>query len=198
LRIEQVHAIVGSSYGGMVAQHFAAWAPQRCGRLIALAAADRSQAQASALRHVQRCIVELGLQNGTQRLSLALARSLAMTTYRSPQELQDRFAGGYDDAELVAWLQARGAAFASEWGAEQFLCLNRSIDAHRIDAASIRVPTWLLAFDSDQLVPAADIRRLALALPDLRGHREFHSRFGHDAFLKEVAIVSGFVKEALR
>lgn len=198
LRIDKVHAIVGSSYGGMVAQHSAAMAPERCQRLVAIAAAHRSHAQASAWRHVQRSIVELGGVSGTVQKSLALARSLAMTTYRSPDELDERFGGGFEDPALASWLDARGASFASEWHAEQFLCLNRSIDAHQIDPRSIRVPTWLLAFDSDQLVPTKDIRDLALALPNLVGHREYHSRYGHDAFLKEVAIVSGFVAEALR
>ena len=198
LRIDKVHAIVGSSYGGMVAQHATAIAPDRCERLVAIAAAHRSHAQASAWRHVQRRIVELGCGSGSARQSLALARSLAMATYRSPDELDERFTGGLEDPALASWLDARGASFASEWNAEQFLCLNRSIDAHRIDPRSILVPTWLLAFDSDQLVPTKDVRDLALSLPDLRGHREHRSRYGHDAFLKEVAIVSGFVKEALR
>lgn len=198
LGIDEVHAIVGSSYGGMVAQHAAAIAPARCGRLVALAAAHRSHAQASAWRHVQRRVVELGISSGTVRDSLALARSLAMTTYRSPDELHERFAGGFDDEELGSWLHARGDRFADEWCAEQFLCLNRSIDAHSIDPRSIRTKTWLLAFDSDQLVPATDIRELALKLPNLAGHREYHTPYGHDGFLKEVAIVSSFLKEALR
>ena len=198
LRIDKVHAIVGSSYGGMVAQHSAALAPDRCARLVAIAAAHRSHAQASAWRHVQRSVVELGRKNNTGSQSLALARSLAMATYRSPAELDERFGGGFDEAELVRWLDARGRSFASEWNAEQFLCLNRSIDAHLIDPRSIRVPTWLLAFDTDQLVPTKDVRDFALQLPKLAGHRECRSRFGHDAFLKEVDLVSGFVKEALR
>ena len=42
---------------------------------------------------------------------------------------------------------------------------------------------------------AAD--ELALALPDLRVHRELRSRFGHDAFLKEPALVGAFVREVL-
>lgn len=198
LKIERVHAIVGSSYGGMVAQHAAGQQGHRCERLVALAAADRSHAQASAWRHVQRSVVEFGLRAGYARESLALARSAAMVGYRTPQELDDRFAGGLEDAALSGWLDARGAAFAEQWNVAQFLCLNRSIDAHRIDPASIDVPTWLLAFDSDQLVPASDVRRFAGALPKLRRQRECRSRYGHDGFLKEVAVVSTFLREALQ
>lgn len=198
LKIERVHAIVGSSYGGMVAQHAIAQWPDRCERLVALAAADRSHAQASAWRYLQRSIVELGCRSGNATEALQLARSAAMVGYRTPDELGDRFAGGLEDAALSGWLDARGAAFADVWNVEQFLCLNRSIDAHRIDPASLRVPTWLLSFDSDQLVPAKDVRRFAEALPNLRTHRECRSRYGHDGFLKETANVCAFLREALQ
>lgn len=198
LSIRRVHAIVGSSYGGMVAQHAAALQPERCERLAVLAAADRAHPQASAWRRVQRQVVELAVRQGCARDGLALARQLAMTTYRSPAELGERFEGGVADEQLHGWLDARGEAFAAEWNAAQFLCLNRSIDAHRIDAATIATPTWLCAFDSDQLVPPAQVRDLALRLPDLRGHRELRSAYGHDAFLKEADAVSALLREVLR
>jgi len=203
LKIERVHAIVGSSYGGMVAQHAAVQSAaaqngSRLDRLVVLAAADRSHAQASAYRHVQRQLVELGSRSGTQRESLQLARSLAMVGYRTTAELGDRFDGGLDDAALSGWLDARGASFADEWGVEQFLCLNRSIDAHDIETASIKVPTWVLGFDSDQLVPLVDVHRFAASLPELRTLRECRTRYGHDGFLKEAAVVSGFLTEVLR
>ncbi|MFY9342979.1 MAG: homoserine O-succinyltransferase, partial [Planctomycetota bacterium] len=204
LGIANVYALVGSSYGGMVALHAAAQSPDRVGRLGVLAAAHRSHPQASAWRAVQRGIVELGLRTGEPAAALALARGLAMTTYRTPGELGERFAGpgtvaGCDVRFPVQdWLDARGATFAANWTAEQFLCLNRSIDAHQIDPRAVRVPASLLAFAGDQLVPPADVRELALALPDLRLHRELRSRYGHDAFLKEVPLVAAFVREVLR
>lgn len=203
LRLPRVHAIVGSSYGGMVALHAAAQAPRRTGRLAVLAAAHRSHPQASAWRAVQRGIVELGVRTGTGAASLRLARSLALTTYRTPHELRERFAGtpavaGNDLRQPVqAWLDARSADFAARWTAEQFLCLNRSIDAHHIEPRTVTVPTSLLAFVGDQLVPPSDVRELALALPELRAHRELRSKYGHDAFLKEPALVGAFLKEVL-
>ncbi len=203
LRIERVHALVGSSYGGMVALHAAALAPHRVQRLVAIAAAHRSHPQASAWRAVQRGIVELGQRSGQVAAALALARSLALTTYRTPGELLERFdgppsiVGNQLRASVQDWLDARGAAFAQQWNAEQFLCLNRSIDAHRIEPLTVTVPTWLLAFTGDQLVPPADVRELALALPELRAHRDLRSRYGHDAFLKEVPLVAAFLREVL-
>jgi len=203
LRIAGLHAIVGSSFGGMVALHAAAKAPHRVDRLAVIAAAHQSHPQASGWRHVQRAIVRLGVQTGCRDQALAIARQVALLGYRTPDLLRERFArparidGGDVHAPVQDWLAARGEHFAARWTAEQFLCLNRSIDAHTIDPRTVSVPTWLLAFAGDQLVPPACVRELALALPDLRAHRELRSRFGHDAFLKEPALVGAFVREVL-
>lgn len=203
LRLDRLHAIVGSSYGGMVAQHVAAQQPARVRRLACIGAAHRSHPQASAWRKVQRDVVELGLRAGDGRAALALARALALTTYRTPGELRERFEAPprVDAAGLHYpvhdWLAARSADFVQHWNAEQFLCLNRSIDAHRIEPRAIPVPTWLLAFVGDQLVPPSEVRELALQLPELRAHRELRSRFGHDGFLKEPVAVGAFLREVL-
>lgn len=203
LGLERLFAIVGCSYGGMVAQHAAAQAPERLERLGIVAAAHRGHALASAWREVQRGIVELGRRTGHTTAALALARALAMTTYRSGPALAARFPA---PPEVVAgelrtavgpWLAARGAAFAQDFAAEAFLCLNRSIDAHRIDPATVRVPTWLLAFDSDLLVPAADVAAFAARLPQLAGMRVMHSPCGHDGFLLETAAVAAWLAEVL-
>lgn len=203
LRFDKLHAVVGSSYGGMVALHAAALAPARVGRLAIIGAAHESHAQASAWRAVQRGIVELGQRTGAAAEALALARGLALATYRTPRELHERFAGeptfvgGAPRLPVQDWLDARGADFAALWTPEQFLCLNRSIDAHRIDPSGVNAPTWLLSFGGDQLVPSEQVRELSLRLPDLRGHREIRSRYGHDAFLKEHTAVAAFLEEVL-
>ena len=203
LAIERVHTLVGSSYGGMVGLQFAALAPHRVQRLAAIAAPQQSHAQASAWRAVQRGIVELGQRHEAGREALALARALAMTTYRTPIELQQRFGGAASFSgqsvrfPVQDWLEARGAAFASDWLPEQFLCLNNSIDAHAVDPARVLTPTWLLGFGGDQLVPPSQVKELSQALPQLRAHREVASVYGHDAFLKEHAAVSSFVREVL-
>lgn len=203
LRIERVAALVGSSYGGMVGLQFAARFPARVAKLCALGAAHKSHPQASAWRSVQRGIVELGRQCGRGAEAVALARQLAMTTYRTPGELRDRFGGAPDfvggqwRAPVSDWLSARGEEFARGWLPEQFLCLCASIDAHRVEPAAVNVPTWLCSFVGDQLVPPADVRELAAGLPKLRGLREIRSRFGHDGFLKERLAVGALLREVL-
>jgi homoserine O-acetyltransferase len=203
LRVDRLHALVGCSYGGMVGLQFAARFPGRVARLCAIAAAHRSHPQASAWRAVQRGIVALGARHGCAAEALRLARGLAMTTYRSPQELARRFAGaprwedGAPRLPVEDWLDARGAAFAGRWLPEQFLCLNASIDAHEVDPARVAVPTWLASFATDQLVPPADVRELAQALPRLAAHREVATVHGHDAFLVEPRALRPLLLEVL-
>ena len=195
LGVECVHALVGASYGGMVGLQFAARHGERVDWLAVLAAADRSHPQASAWRWLQRGIVELGERAGERDAALALARGLAMTTYRSPGELAERFASG---VEVHDWLAVRGQAFAERFLPEQFVCLNRSIDEHAVLAEKIALAAvTFVGFDSDQLVPAADVRRLAHAVPGAR-YEEVPTPFGHDGFLKEVDAVSAILREVLR
>jgi homoserine O-acetyltransferase len=100
LGIARVEAIVGSSYGGMVALAFAAAFPARIGRAVVISAAHVSHPMTTALRSIQRRIVQLGLDTGTGREALAIARGLAMTTYRTAEEFEERFADphGYNAA----------------------------------------------------------------------------------------------------
>ena len=203
LGIARLRAWIGSSYGGMVGLQFAARHPQRLARLCCLGAAHGSQPQASAWRAVQRGIVELGQQRGCERQALALARQLAMTTYRSPQELAARFAGAIGvDADGVRapvqdWLERHGERFAAHWTADAFLCLNRSIDGHRVDPRAVAVATWLVSFTSDQLVPSAQVGALAKGLPPCVRHVDVATLHGHDAFLKERRALQPLLREVL-
>lgn len=191
LEIQRLHAFVGASYGGMVALAFAAAWPQRLSRLLVVSAADRAHPLATAWRSVQRDIVRLGLRNGAGRDALALARGLAMTTYRSPQEFESRFTGaGVASSSgfrfpVDSYLAARGADFVDRVMPEAYLALSESIDLQYVDPASIHTPATLVAIEQDQLVPVGQMRRLARRLSGPVRLVELDSLFGHDAFLKE-------------
>ena len=71
LGIDRLQAVVGASYGGMVALAFGAAFPARADRLIVIGAAHESDPMATALRHLQRRVVELGTAVGRERDGLA-------------------------------------------------------------------------------------------------------------------------------
>lgn len=201
LRLPALHAIVGASYGGMVALAFAADYPALVERILVISAADRSQALSTAWRCVQRQIVREALARGDGAAGLRLARALAMTTYRSAAEFNERFGGppvrGEDRFRFPVeqYLFARGDSYVRSYRPESFLALSESIDLFRIDPARIRVPTTLVAVRQDQLVPLADMNTLASRLGGPVRLVEIDSLFGHDAFLKEgIALQPLFVQ----
>lgn len=190
-------AFVGASYGGMVALAFAAQFPRRIDKLCIISAADRPHPAATALRGVQRRIVDFGCRMGAPEEGVSLARQLAMVTYRTPEEFEQRFANAPgavagDPYDVCAYLIARGDACAM--APERFVTLSDSIDRHAVDAATIETPALFLAASSDRLAPRHYIKRLADSVAN-GAYFEFDSLYGHDAFLKEAAVIGPVIKK---
>ena len=191
LGITSLRAIVGASYGGMVALAFAERFADRVNRLLVIGAADRTHPMATAWRSVQRRVLQFAVRHGEGTEGVALARALAMATYRSPEEFAARFRAPprrVDDGFVFPvedYLFARGADYAARYRPESFACLSESIDLHAVAADRIRVPTTLVAVHEDQLVPVGDVRALCARLERYGRLVEISSIFGHDAFLKE-------------
>ena len=203
LNLGALHAIVGASYGGMVALSFAARHRAQVGRLVILSAADRAQVLSTAWRSVQRQIVREAIARGDGPAGLKLARALAMATYRSQVEFAMRFGGpAQRDSErfrfpVEGYLFARGDDYVQKYRAESFLCLSESIDLHDVDPAEVTTPTTLIAVREDQLVPFGDMQSLAARLAGPVRLIEINSIFGHDAFLKEAAVLNPLLNQAL-
>jgi len=203
LGLPRVHAIVGASYGGMVALAFAERWPDLVSRIVSISAADRSHPMSTAWRSVQRAMVRYALSKGEGAEGLRLARALAMATYRSPEEFAARFNGPPLRSEDRYWfpveqyLLARGDAYAGSYLAESFVCLSESIDLHQVDATKITVPCALVAVREDQLVPVQDMRSLRARLAGPTELFEISSVYGHDAFLKEAEALRPVFARAL-
>jgi len=201
LGIAHVPAFVGASYGAMVGLAFAARHGARLGRLVAISGAHRAHPLATALRAIQREIVRCGLRSGDVDGALALARQLAMTTYRGEEEFAHRFdlapvfRGGRFHFAVEDYLAAAGRKFVARFDPQRYLSLSESIDLHRIDPADVRVPVTVVAVASDRLVPTRHLRALAAATSGV--FREIDSIYGHDAFLKEPAQIGAILRETL-
>jgi homoserine O-acetyltransferase/O-succinyltransferase len=188
--VGQAEAIVGASYGGMVALALAERFPTRVRRLAIVSAPAAPHPASSAARELQRRTVALGLAAGMGAEALSIARGAAMLTYRTPEEFAGRFAGGTGKADTLAaseaglYLRARGDAYGAVMSPERFLSLSASIDRHAVDPARVPHPTLVIGATSDRLVPPEQLHALAEALPDARLHL-LDSLYGHDMFLKE-------------
>ncbi|HYC98078.1 homoserine O-succinyltransferase MetX [Brevundimonas sp.] len=198
----RVDAFVGASYGGCIGLAFAAAFPDRIGHLVAISAAHRTHPAATAWRGVQRRLLAFARESGREAEGVALARELAMATYRTPDEFALRFAST-PPAEAGApypvcdYLIARGADYAEVTSAARWISLSDSLDRHAVAPEAVRCSLTVVGFTSDRLVPIEDSRELAARAPNLRRLVEAPSMFGHDAFLKERELVGRALHDAL-
>lgn len=202
--VRTLHALVGASYGGMVALAFGVRFRARARRLIVISAAHESDPIATALRHLQRRVVALGREVGRERDGLAIARGIAMTSYVTAQHFDERLAeSDRDDSGLIehrigSYLKTHGERFAEKWTSERYNALSLSLDLHKIRPEEITVPTTVIAVSADRLVPVAQSRELAHRLGGPSQLIEIDSSLGHDAFLGDSSRISPFVNELLR
>jgi homoserine O-acetyltransferase len=192
--IDRAHAVIGASYGGMVALAFAERYPDKLERLIVIGAAHRPHPLTTAHRVIQRRIVELGLETGRGRDALVLARELAMTTYRSAREFAQRFSSP-DDVE--SYLKHHGEKFAARFTPERFLALSLSGDLHAVDPSRIHTPTVLIAAEGDTNVPREQTEELARLLGGPSRIVDLPSIHGHDAFLTEPDALGRILESSL-
>lgn len=202
--VERLAAIVGASYGGMVALAFAAAFPSRTARVIAISAAHESDPISTALRHLQRRVVELGSTLGRERDAISIARGIAITSYLTPRYLEDRIdVDGLHDPRstedrIGQFLKSSGERFADQWTSQRYNSLSLSLDLHWVRPEEITIPTTVIAVSSDRLVPIAQSRDLANRLGGPSQLIEIDSTHGHDAFLGDWQRVAPFIAELVR
>ncbi|BDU20254.1 homoserine O-succinyltransferase [Dyella sp. GSA-30] len=203
LGIGRVHAFIGYSYGGMTGLAFAARHPYLLDRLVLLGSAHRPHPLATAQRSVQRSIVRLGVESGQPEQALALARQLAMTTYRGSEEFVRRFASApeYRDGRfhfpVEDYLEQAGRQFVARFDIDRYLALSESIDLHDVRPEQVPTRTTLIGTPSDRLVPLADLCELQRRLQGPASLEVIDSPYGHDAFLKESDRLAPLLREAL-
>ncbi len=205
LGVEEVTAI-GGSLGGMVALEFALMYPERVRKLVVLAAPPRHGPWARAFNHLARQAILLDpayRQGDPAPQGMALARGIAMMSYRAPQGFRLRWEEEPEKGET--YLDHQGEKFLKRFHAESYLVLSRAMDTHDVGrgrggvAEALRrlrgIPSLFVGIDTDLLYPKEEVQEMAT----LAGgrYREIKSPHGHDAFLIETdqveAILEGFL-----
>jgi len=198
--VQRIFSFIGASYGAMIGLAFAELYPDDVDRLCIISAAHRSHPMATAFRGLQRRLLKFGADNGKPAEGISLARQLAMTTYRSDAEFSERFDGNPPNAAgqdyvVCQYLRARGDAYSAT-DVNRWISMSDSLDRHRVDARKIKAKVWLAAVPTDRLVPYGDMKLLHETLKDSI-FIDFPSLYGHDAFLKEIKLVSEIVRSSL-
>lgn len=230
LGIDRFAAVIGGSMGGMQSVEWGVIYPERVARLAVLSAPPAIDATTIALNRLQVDAIRLdpawhggdyydeGSGGGPWR-GLALARRLAMLTYRSTSELDDRFGRAWqsslspnDDVGRYAvesYLDFHGNRFTRRFDANSYITLAGAMNSHDvgrdrggIEAALQRasMPTLVVAITSDSLFVPETQHRIAAALPhSVTGERalEIDSPYGHDGFLLEINAVGQALRDLM-
>ena len=223
--VEKLHAVVGGSIGGMQALQWAVDFPERVEQCVAIGAAPLS-ALGLALNHLQRQAIRNDPAwgdgeydaNKPPLAGLALARSIAVCSYKSPELFAERFGrqpnrSGEDPArsmdgryDVAGYLDYQGTSFTGRFDANSYLALLKAMDNFDLAAGygseaqalrRIKARLLLVGISSDWLFPATDILALTQRLQRAgvaASYRELVSAHGHDGFLadaKELAQLVG-------
>jgi homoserine O-acetyltransferase len=231
LKIERLACVIGGSVGGMQALRLAVNFTERVKTCIAIGAAPLS-AMGLALNHLQRMAIRndpLWLEgryapDAQPARGLALARALAMCSYKSAELFNERFARRPDRSgedphasmserfDVAGYLDYQGSRFTGRFDANSYLVISKAMDnfdlarGYPCEAEALRRITarlLMVGISSDWLFPASDVRALterAQAAGVDATYRELVSSHGHDGFLADAArlaaIVAGHLDEA--
>lgn len=198
------HTLLGGSLGGMVALELALLAPERFERIAVIGCGARSDAWLWGASEAQRAI--LASPSLSDAEAIALARRVAMLTFRAPQGLADRFK---DPEALREWLAFHGKALAGRFTRTAYRHLLDAMDQHDIGRdrggivpalEGLGGPLSVLGLATDQLFTRASVEELmeaAKAAGRLGCARWVASPHGHDAFLIEWEQVHAWLEEVL-
>jgi homoserine O-acetyltransferase len=198
LGIDRLALAVGGSLGGMVALEVAVQRPDAVDHVMPIAAPAATGPMAIAWNHLQIELIDRLGEDG-----LALARELAMTTYRSEGDFDERFGrtSGPDGVPaIVSYLDYQGAKLVERFDPATYRVLAGAMDRHDIAAdrdglsgafarlADAGAQLTGVGIEGDILYGPRQVRgdiRTAEVAGVTATYRELRSTKGHDAFLVE-------------
>lgn len=225
LGIQTLAAVIGGSMGGMRALEWAVSEPHRVQRCIVLASTPFATADQIAWCHPQLLAIRSDphyhggdyAAHGVQpQVGLGIARRIAHTTYRTEEELSERFGrdtqdcvaarpAGRDPFAVESYLDHHAGKLARRFDANSYVTLTEAMNSHDVGrgrgglAAALQTVSaecTIVAVDTDRLyVPR--LSEITAAHLRLARYRVITSRYGHDGFLIEQDQVSAIISEAL-
>jgi len=210
LGIGSAALVVGGSLGGMVALEMALIRPRGIRHVMPIAAPSATGPLAIAWNHLQIAMIDRLGDDG-----LALARELAMTTYRSEIDFEERFGRSSEPdgrASIVSYLDHQGQKLVDRFDGDTYRILAGAMDRHDaaadrggVGAALARLAAANVALTGvgivdDILYGPRQVRALVAAAREAgvaAVYREIRSTKGHDAFLVEWAQLADLLVEAL-
>lgn len=212
LGIERWALVIGGSMGGMRALEWGVSHPDEVERLAVIASSARATADQIAWNNAQIASIRLDPEfrggdyydagaGAGPRTGLGIARRIAHTTYRTAEELEERFGNRPQEREdpfdgrgrhqVTSYLDHHAGKLARRFDANSYVTLAETMSTHDVGrdrggvAAALQRVTaraLVVAIDSDRLFPPALVQEAALHIPRADWHVA-SSPVGHDAFL---------------
>jgi homoserine O-acetyltransferase len=210
LGIDSLALVTGGSLGGMIVLEIGIERPAAVHRLLPIAAPVATGPMAVAWNHIQLRLIELLGNDG-----MALARQLAMTTYRSEVDFDERFGRRLESngtPSIVSYLEYQGTKLVDRFDRDTYRVLAGAMDRHDVargrgsvegafaplGAAGVRLRG--LGIQGDILYGPDQVQHLvdaAAAAGLAADYRELRSTKGHDAFLVEWPQMTEIIRDLL-
>ncbi len=212
LGIRSLRLVIGGSLGGMQVLEWAVLYPEMVQAIAVIAAPGRHSAWCIGWNEAQRQAIyadpnwQQGNYTDDRRpdQGLAIARMIAMSTYRSWANFSTRFGRhiGQTDAFAIAeYLQYQGRKLVERFDANTYLTLSHALDQHDVSRPnrtyeevlqSIDQPTLIVSIRSDILYPPTEQEELAFWISNAQ-LKNLESPCGHDAFLIDMKQLNDLV-----
>ena len=142
---------------------------------------------------------------------MGIARRIAHLTYRTESEMDVRFGRELQGDDTGRWavesyLDHHADKLAKRFDANTYISLTDAMNSHDVGRgrggvaaalATITVPTYVMAIETDRLFPPRLQEEIAELTPTSAAIERLNSPFGHDGFLIEVETVGDFVRRAV-
>jgi homoserine O-acetyltransferase len=196
LQIEKIDILIGGSLGGQQALEWSICFPKDMRHTVLIACNAWHSSWGIAWNELQRKAIELGKREE----GLSLARQIAMLSYRSASDFEQKTAdSGGDPHTILSYLEHQGNKFVNRFSHESYCFLSHMMDQHDIRKgrdqtaenilAGIAAAVLVIGISSDVLFPITEQQWLAAAIPNA-SFTVIDSRKGHDAFLLEGNFIS--------
>lgn len=202
--INGIEMVIGGSMGGMQALEWSIM-DERIYSAALLGMGKKHRPWAIGISHTQRQAIYndpnwnggFYSQDHPPTEGLALARMIAMNSYRHPSDFDEKFSrrlqDGTDQFEVESYLSYQGQKLIERFDAVSYVRLTQAMDSHDIARdrpgykevlQQLTIPITVIGINSDLLYPPEECRELAKLLPRAQ-YKEITSPHGHDAFLIE-------------